>query len=101
MPRYLIERSFPDGLRIPMTEDGAKACGNVVKNNATAGVTWVHSYVSDDKRRTFCIYDGPDPDSIRKAAAAVVTANPPGRTASGSANRLGRSGSQNDSAAPP
>ena len=68
MPRYLIERSFPDGLRIPMTEQGAQACANVVKNNATAGVTWIHSYVSDDKKKTYCVYDGPDPEAIRKAA---------------------------------
>jgi hypothetical protein len=31
-------------------------------------VTWVHSYVSDNKRKTFCIYDAPDPESIRRAA---------------------------------
>jgi hypothetical protein len=31
-------------------------------------VTWVHSYVSDDKQRTFCVYDAPDNDTIRKAA---------------------------------
>jgi hypothetical protein len=32
------------------------------------GVTWVHSYVSDDKRRTFCVYDAPDEEAIRRAA---------------------------------
>ena len=32
------------------------------------GVTWVHSYVSDDKRNTFCVYDGPTPEAIRQAA---------------------------------
>ncbi|MFD1731107.1 DUF4242 domain-containing protein [Deinococcus malanensis] len=36
--------------------------------NADLGVTWVHSYVSDDKRKTFCIYDGPTPEAIRQAA---------------------------------
>ena len=68
MPRYLVERTFPDGLRIPMTEQGAQACGNVVKNNATAGVTWVHSYVSPDHTKTYCVYDGPTPEAIRLAA---------------------------------
>ena len=28
----------------------------------------VHSYVSDDKTRTFCVYDGPNPQAIRTAA---------------------------------
>ena len=69
MPRYMVERNFPDGLEIPMTDDGAAVCLNVVGNNADYGVTWVHSYVSEDKRKTFCIYDGPSPESIREAAS--------------------------------
>ena len=68
MPRYLVERTFPEGLEIPMTEEGAATCLNVVNNNAEEGVTWVHSYVSDDKRKTYCVYDGPSPEAIRKVA---------------------------------
>lgn len=68
MPRYVIERNFPTGLNIPMTEVGARACLGVVNTNAKEGVTWVHSYVSADKSKTFCIYDGPDPEAIRRAA---------------------------------
>ena len=33
------------------------------------GVTWLHSYVSEDKTKTFCVYDGPSPEAIRKSAA--------------------------------
>ena len=68
MPRYMVERSFPDGLNIPPTEAGAQACLGVVGRNAELGVTWVHSYVSEDKRKTFCVYDAPSPEAIRKAA---------------------------------
>jgi hypothetical protein len=68
MPRYMIERTFPDGLAIPSHPDGAAACLNVVGRIAGHGVTWVHSYVSDDKRNTFCVYDGPSPEAIRAAA---------------------------------
>ncbi len=68
MPRYLVERTFPDGLRIPQTEEGAAVCLNVVGNNADLTVTWVHSYVNEDKTKTFCIYDAPNPEAIRKAA---------------------------------
>ena len=57
-----------DGLRIPMTGEGAVACLGVVGRNADLGVTWIHSYVSDDKKKTYCVYDGPDPEAIRKAA---------------------------------
>jgi hypothetical protein len=69
MPRYMVERTFPDGLAIPVNDDGVKAVQGVIEVNATKGVTWVHSYVSTDKRRTFCVYDGPSPEAIQSAAA--------------------------------
>jgi hypothetical protein len=68
MPRYMVERTFPDGLVVPVTEDGAAAMLNVVDQNAEFGVTWVQSFVSDDKRTTYCIYDAPSPEAIRQAA---------------------------------
>ena len=70
MPRFMVERTFPEGLRIPINPDGAKACASVVDNNGREGVTWVHSYVSEDLRKTFCIYDGPSPEAIRATAQA-------------------------------
>jgi hypothetical protein len=69
MPRYMVERSFPDGLHIPVNSDGAQALGGIVATNADEGVTWVHSYVSADKTRTFCVYDAPSPEAIRKVGA--------------------------------
>jgi hypothetical protein len=68
MPRFVIERRFPEGLAIPATPDGARACSSVVERNAEHGVTWLHSYVSDDGRATYCVYDGPSAESIRAAA---------------------------------
>ena len=53
MPRYMVERTFGEGLHIPINEDGAAVCMNVVGGNADLGVTWVHSYVSDDRNKTF------------------------------------------------
>jgi hypothetical protein len=69
MPRYMVERTFPEGLGIASDESGATACLSVVENNADAGVTWLHSYVTEDRRKTFCIYDGPTPEAIRQTAA--------------------------------
>lgn len=68
MPRYIVERTFPQGLGIPADASGAEACLAVVERNADQGVTRVHSYVSDDKTKTFCVYDAADPEAIRKAA---------------------------------
>jgi hypothetical protein len=68
MPRYIVERTFPDGLAIPMTDQGAAVCLTVVGNNLQDNVTWVQSYVTKDKKKTFCIYDAPSPEAIQKAA---------------------------------
>jgi hypothetical protein len=69
VPRYLIERDFPGGLNIPQNEAGVRLCRVVINNNAEDGVTWVHSYVTPDRKHTFCIYDGPTPEAVRRAAA--------------------------------
>lgn len=69
MPRYLVERTFAKGLEIPMDAQGAEACLNVVGVNAQDGVTWVHSYVTPDKSKTFCVYDAPTPEAIRRTAS--------------------------------
>jgi len=68
VPRYIVERTFVQGLEIPVNADGAATCRTVVGRNADHGVTWVHSYVSTDKTKTFCVYDAPNPEAIRKAA---------------------------------
>jgi Protein of unknown function (DUF4242) len=67
MPRFLVERSFPDGLAIPMTAGGSQVCLTVVGNNLKDDVTWLHSYTVD-KKKTFCIYDAPNPEAIQSAA---------------------------------
>jgi hypothetical protein len=68
MARYLVERTFPDGLAIPVNETGAKVCLTVVSNNLSGDVTWLHSYVTEDKKKSFCIYDAPSAEAIRQAA---------------------------------
>jgi len=68
MPRYMVERTFPDGLNVPVNATGAAGLGSIVKANGEQGVTWVHSYVSADKQRSFCIYDAPTPEAIRQVA---------------------------------
>jgi hypothetical protein len=51
----------------PEPEDPSRSLPS--SRNADAGVTWLHSYVSEDHSRAFCVYDGPSPEAIRKAAA--------------------------------
>jgi Nickel responsive protein SCO4226-like len=68
MPRYIVERTFANGLDIPVDAGGAETCLAVVGRNTEEGVTWLQSYVTKDKTKTFCVYDGPSPEAIRKTA---------------------------------
>lgn len=68
MPRYVIERTFPTGLKLPITEEGARIARRIVQHNAERGVTWIFSFVNREKTKTFCVYDAPDPEAIRRVA---------------------------------
>ena len=68
MPRYLVERTFPDGLTLSSGDEGAEICRRIVVTNADDAVMWIHSYVSSDRRRSFCLYDAPSPEAIRRTA---------------------------------
>jgi hypothetical protein len=68
MPRFIVERAFAAGVSLPATDVGAKVCAGIVGTNAEAGVTWLHSYVSADRKRMFCVYDAPSPEAIRRVA---------------------------------
>ena len=51
MPRFLVERTFPDGLEIPVTDDGAQIVEKVCATNAASGVTWFIPTLAPTKRR--------------------------------------------------
>ncbi len=68
MPRYLVERTFPEHLPIPGPDQGTEACLEFIENNLFDGVTWVHSYIASDGKKSYCIYDAPTPEAIRSAA---------------------------------
>jgi len=68
MPRYLVERTLPEGLKIPVNHEGVEICSMIVLNNAEDNVTWIHSYVTDDGKKMFCAYEAPSPEAIRRTA---------------------------------
>jgi len=69
MPRYIVERTFPEAWSLAFGTEAGALCRALVERNANEGVTWLHSYVRDDKRKSFCVYDAPNPEAIRKTAA--------------------------------
>jgi hypothetical protein len=69
MPRYIVERTFPDGFEIPTDDDGVQVSLNIVGANTQEHVTWIHSYISIDRKKSFCVYEGPSPEAVRLAAS--------------------------------
>lgn len=68
MARYIVERNFSDGLNVPTTHEGAQGCARIIAVNGEQDVTWVNSFVSLDKKKTYCVYDAPSPEAIRQVA---------------------------------
>lgn len=69
MPRYIVERTFSDGWTLEHDDDGVTACLRLVDTNSDLGVTWITSFVAVGQRKSFCVYDAPHPEAIRKTAA--------------------------------
>jgi hypothetical protein len=70
MPRYVVQRTFAERLGIAATRAGARQCLDIVETNDAHGVTWGRSYVTVDGSLTYCVYEGPSPEAIRRAAGA-------------------------------
>ncbi len=63
MPLFLIERSFAEEL------DLDEATVREVKQiNDEIGIQWLYSFLSADKRKSYCIYEAPSAEAIRLAA---------------------------------
>jgi len=68
MPVYVIERTFAE--QLDLTSDDVKLIEEV---NAEEGVHWLFSFLSADRRRTYCLYEAPSPDAIIEAARRANT----------------------------
>ena len=67
MPRFLIERNFAE--QIEVTGDSAQKSAQLLKQiNDEEGVKWLFSFLSADKKKTYCLYEAPDGEAIRAAA---------------------------------
>jgi hypothetical protein len=66
MPRFIIERNFAEKLELAAWKEGNE---RVERINDEEGVKWIFSFLSADKRKTYCLYEAANPDAIRKAAA--------------------------------
>ena len=63
MALFLIERSFAE--QLDLTGEDVRVIEDI---NADEGVNWLFSFLSADRRRTYCLYEAPSPDAITAAA---------------------------------
>ena len=63
MPKFIIERNFADKLELTKSD-----VDNVNRINDDVGVRWIISFLSPDKKKTYCLYEAPTADAIREAA---------------------------------
>lgn len=63
MALFMIERNFAEQLEVD--GDGVSA---LLEINENCGVRWLSSYLSADKRKTYCLYEAENADAIREAA---------------------------------
>ena len=63
MPLFLIERQFADELVV----DEATAA-TIRQVNDEIGVQWLYSFLSADKRKTYCLYEAPNAEALRAHA---------------------------------
>jgi hypothetical protein len=66
MPMYVIERNFAEKLD-PAALDQA----GIKLVNDDVGIRWIYSFLSADKKKTYCLYEAPNPEAIREAAARL------------------------------
>jgi hypothetical protein len=74
MPCYLVERTLRARHLTGTAADGRAADrrDEVTHASAHEGVTWIHSFVTPDRCRSFCIVDAPSPEAIRIASQATA-----------------------------
>lgn len=63
MPLYVIERTFAE--QLDLTAEDVRLIEEI---NGDEGVSWLFSFLSADRRRSYCLYEAPSPDAIIAAA---------------------------------
>ena len=63
MPLYMIERTF--AADVDLTRDDVRLIDEV---NLDEDVRWLFSFLSADRRRTYCLYEAPSPEAVMTAA---------------------------------
>jgi hypothetical protein len=60
----MVERNFAEEM-----EPSLEGADRINRINDQEGVRWMYSFLSADKRKTYCLYEAPSPEAIRTAAA--------------------------------
>ncbi|MBI4639764.1 MAG: DUF4242 domain-containing protein [Candidatus Tectomicrobia bacterium] len=68
MPIFMIERNFAEQLEVTSNDETREARARVARINADLGLQWLFSFLSADKKKTYCLYEAPSAEAIREAA---------------------------------
>jgi hypothetical protein len=63
MPVFMVERNFAEKLEVD--EEGAAGINRI---NDEVGVKWLISFLSADKKKTYCLYEASSAEEILRAA---------------------------------
>ena len=62
MPLFIIERNFAEAIELDRNNPDIK------RVNDDVGISWLYSFLSADKKKTYCLYEAPSPEPIREDA---------------------------------
>ena len=62
MPLFIIERNFAEQIELDPNDEVT------LKVNEEIGVKWLYSFLSLDKKKTYCLYEAPNADAVYEAA---------------------------------
>ena len=65
MPLFLIERNFAE---VVEGDPDPETAATIKQVNDEIGIQWLFSFLSADKRKTYCLYEAPNPEALRVAA---------------------------------
>jgi hypothetical protein len=63
VPLYVIERRYAEQLEV--SDEDVRLLQEI---NADEGVSWLFSFLSADRRQSYCLYEAPSPEPLRAAA---------------------------------
>ena len=67
MPLFVVERKFAE--QLDLSDDDVKRFEAI---NSDEGIRWLHSFLSADRKRSYCLYEAPSAEAILAASKKTL-----------------------------